>query len=899
MKYLFFISFILCLNSLYSQNNYSNWVFGDGAWINFPNKTTDPIFVEKTSINQYEGCTSFSDNNGELLFYSDGVNVWNRFHQIINNGTGLKGSWTSSQSAIIVPFPNEKYKFYIITTGSTENKSETIYYSVIDTSKGYINSEIVTKDVEFNNNYDGERVAVVKQPNKNNYWMILNDIKKPQYLVYEINENGITLKSTYNGGLSKIDNHGSIKISTNSNLIISPNSDKVEFEILRFNPFEGEIYDNYILTSKNLGTTMYGVEFSANSNFAYISSNTRINNTFYTLINQFDIIEWFKNKNIVINTLVNKSFNWRIKSNESLQLGPNNKIYVAVPEANYLNSIEKPDLKFPLCNFKENSVDLKTTKSKLGLPSSIINPIIDYNFKDTLLCDGINFKYKGDKSIGSYWLTPGHENIQSNTLNINNFNISKAGYYHFYNDYDELKIILKIGLIDNSSLESFIQIEDINSECKEDSVKLKVKDIVKEIFWSTGETSKEIYVKKSGYYSFKLVLNNGCSYEDSIYVEVHSHKNEILKSSTDILCEGDTILLNIDSNYDNILWNTGETRNEIKITKSGVYKVEYSNKLGCRFNDSILVVFNPRPKPKIKGPLNNIICGNEEFILESQFEHNTYKWIDENNNTISTKKIAYINKADKYRLIATNEFGCSDTSDVYTILNGKDPNEILINFGTENSLNFGTTYINELICKKFEITNLSNSRIEIQNISLRYKYYFSISPSQFPIILEPKETKEVSICFAGDSAGYYDDFVEINGFCNPKRFKVIAEIISKKYFGISKCNMPINFTFNNLDKMNNYYYSLPYPNPNLNGVITLDYVNMNKQNNEEFEISLYNSKGLKLDNFDKIVDYESNSKNESYEKGKFIFNKNIENGIYFILVRINDIYNYYPIMLTK
>ena len=77
MKKTVLLSLMLLLSSaLFAQQEASNWFFGDGAGITFNNDGT----ITPTTGNLFtdEGCTSISDNNGNLLFYTDGIFVYAR-----------------------------------------------------------------------------------------------------------------------------------------------------------------------------------------------------------------------------------------------------------------------------------------------------------------------------------------------------------------------------------------------------------------------------------------------------------------------------------------------------------------------------------------------------------------------------------------------------------------------------------------------------------------------------------------------------------------------------------------------------------------------------------------------------------------------------------------------------
>ncbi len=71
----------------YTQLQNVNWVFGDSIGLNF--ESGEPEFFE-TTIRTYEACASISNSAGNLLFYTNGQDVWNRDNEIMPNGDSLK-----------------------------------------------------------------------------------------------------------------------------------------------------------------------------------------------------------------------------------------------------------------------------------------------------------------------------------------------------------------------------------------------------------------------------------------------------------------------------------------------------------------------------------------------------------------------------------------------------------------------------------------------------------------------------------------------------------------------------------------------------------------------------------------------------------------------------------------
>lgn len=100
MKHLFTLLFLFISNSVYCQSETDNWFFGLYAGINF--STGTPISLTGSVMATTEGTAVISDAAGNLLFYSDGITVWNSMHLPMPNGTGLLGDVSATQSALII-----------------------------------------------------------------------------------------------------------------------------------------------------------------------------------------------------------------------------------------------------------------------------------------------------------------------------------------------------------------------------------------------------------------------------------------------------------------------------------------------------------------------------------------------------------------------------------------------------------------------------------------------------------------------------------------------------------------------------------------------------------------------------------------------------------------------------
>ena len=110
MKKTFLFVFILYLSNtnLFAQHRGDNWCFGDSVILNFAggNISVSASVIRNTNTNDLgvlEPSASISDSSGNLLFYTNGFTVWNRNHEVMLNGDSLKGSYTSTNGALIIP----------------------------------------------------------------------------------------------------------------------------------------------------------------------------------------------------------------------------------------------------------------------------------------------------------------------------------------------------------------------------------------------------------------------------------------------------------------------------------------------------------------------------------------------------------------------------------------------------------------------------------------------------------------------------------------------------------------------------------------------------------------------------------------------------------------------------
>ena len=109
-----------------------HWYFGNSTSnIQFDKNGREPYLEDNQAIPfGIGGSAVIADQlTGNLLFYTDGVQVFDRTHNLVPNGTSIisVAGGTFNQSVVTCPIPGQSDLFYIFSNTSTE-----ILYSLLD-----------------------------------------------------------------------------------------------------------------------------------------------------------------------------------------------------------------------------------------------------------------------------------------------------------------------------------------------------------------------------------------------------------------------------------------------------------------------------------------------------------------------------------------------------------------------------------------------------------------------------------------------------------------------------------------------------------------------------------------------------------------------------------------------
>lgn len=348
--------FILSTYFVNAQKEDYIWYFGNQAGIDFNGSI--PVTLTNSIMNAGEGCSSISDNAGNILFYTDGITVYDRSHSIMSNGTGLTGNSSSSQSAIIVKKPGSSNIYYIFSL-------DMVYaYSEVDMSlNGGFGAITSNKNIVLNSTAQSEKQTATFHSNGTDVWVVMFDTNT--FYAYLVTNTGVNPTPVMTSiGIAHQYDLGQMCFSKSGTKIALGNyetSNIPNISIYDFNKNNGIVTND--IHFANGASQCYGVSFSPDETKLYAAVNPSI----YTIY-QYDITS---NNAATIEAsefLIGGPGLFEIGT---MQLGPDGKIYCTQYNSNFLGIITYPDSAGLASGFTSSGINLLTGTCNLGLPNLI------------------------------------------------------------------------------------------------------------------------------------------------------------------------------------------------------------------------------------------------------------------------------------------------------------------------------------------------------------------------------------------------------------------------------------------------------------------------------------------------------------------------------------------------
>ena len=407
MKKIIILIFICSFVSvLHAQKHDYNWISGNSIGVpsseyflfslNFNNNLQYiPLHEgDSTKIWMSNGYhSSFSNKEGELKFFSNGVRLYNSIYSIMENGDTLNPGWIwnesnknkigyqSSRGITALPSPGmpEKYSF-LIHQGLDTSKSwytfffaNPLYYSKIDMEANGGLGKVIEKNAVIDTGRF-EPLSVVKHANGRDWWIIMPEMYFNRYHRLLLTPEGVKGPWIQEIGPNFPLDKGAFipsEFSIAGDKFIRGWSANSQFALFDFDRCTG-IFSNPNTFFFADTLIIHTIKFSPSGKYLYLNSQILgklyqldINSTFNPLIE----IASVKNDQICQGYPVNFGF---------LANGPDGKIYISGgAKHKCISVINSPDKAFPDCDIQFSTIELASANSTFPyFPNYRLGPLI-------------------------------------------------------------------------------------------------------------------------------------------------------------------------------------------------------------------------------------------------------------------------------------------------------------------------------------------------------------------------------------------------------------------------------------------------------------------------------------------------------------------------------------------
>ncbi|HEY0769175.1 MAG TPA: PKD domain-containing protein, partial [Sphingobacteriaceae bacterium] len=595
------------------------WHFGQNAGIDFNGLPDDPPVAIRGPLNTPEGTSVISDRNGQVIFSTDGQNIFIRDPADptqfvdITPPTGLGGQNSSTQSALIMPVPGDETLFYIFTTQAIESGSHELRYSLFDRKLNNGQGDLA----------ESNKLLFARSTERitgNDNWLIAHEYGNNSFRAYPISGQGIgnpvisALGSDHSSAIVE-QGQGYMELGARNILAVAlttPGTSNV-VELFDFVDSTGMVTNFRTANLNSTAGQVYGIEISPGGNKLYAT----LRNPGTSQIVEFSI-----------DSVGNPHFKQRVNQTGELgamQVGPDGQIYVAINGSSSLGTFqanEDTTAVTPLPNPLQPFALLGGTTSQLGLPNFtqiISNPTSTPGFTVAGVCSGDSTTFTGtgkDAAIDKFYWTfgDGQSNIDggpeiahlypalapgeaSRTYTVTLIIYNKCeplpnGYARFSQN-----ITIFAPPADPTSAFNICQDPLVLDANPPNAAGLTYQ-------WSTGETAETITVNRQAIYNVTITDANTCTTDAQFLVADNRPQVELGASVT--ICEGTAIApLDAQNPGATYAWqlndvangNTAQTQS-VTTTAAGVfeYKVQVTDPVStCFALDSITYTINESP----------------------------------------------------------------------------------------------------------------------------------------------------------------------------------------------------------------------------------------------------------------------------------------------------------------
>ncbi|SNT35704.1 gliding motility-associated C-terminal domain-containing protein [Ekhidna lutea] len=354
-RFLFFVLLFIGSSTLSAQNvTETRWYFGNSVENLVFDRNGRDVYLQTDQAIPFgaAGAATITDQfTGNLLFYTDGINVYDASYSIVPNGAGLSGVSSVNVPVVTCPVTDNPGQYYLFTNSGPGGVNE-IQYTIVDAtiqgngSAQFPYGDVIAgmSDVSIGLSDPSEGMLIIPAGDGELFWLISQNRNTFEIQVTQVDAGGVGATTNYNFTNATTPGFEASHFAFNadsSKLAMVPRRSNRNIWMMNFDPASGVLtFDQTLIGTgfnDDQGESIYDAEWSGDGSKLYFSRFGSSGTT--GQLYQIDFNDTTQTVNSILPTPIFRSY--------GLKRAPDNRIYHLYQETNAsafnLGRINQPD----------------------------------------------------------------------------------------------------------------------------------------------------------------------------------------------------------------------------------------------------------------------------------------------------------------------------------------------------------------------------------------------------------------------------------------------------------------------------------------------------------------------------------------------------------------------------
>lgn len=683
------IGIVLTASTAHAQREYNTWYFGHNVGIVFEPDGPRGVRGPPPFINSTSTLFVYSHpKTGEPLFYTDGAIVYNRFHQIMPNGIGIRGSQLAQQPVILLADSGDANRVYVVTAdapryiGMPDTTRHGITYSIVDLNADGGRGDVVVKNITMLSPATG-RLTAFRLCDGSGFWIAAHEWGSDRFFAWRLSARGIEPPVISSIGIT-IGGSRWFDAQQSGQMAFSPDGQKLAIiinydhllQIFRFDNTTGVLSDAITIGNG----PNWGLAFSPDARLLY---TTNADSLFGSPLAQYAIHEHHADSIQSSMVVLDRYDDPDSAFPRQLHNGPDGRIYLAMadpisPGQRSLDVITNPNARGLAAGLVKRAVSLPGHPSPrnffmanlTNVPSGGLELGTASAGRDTAICGGSTVQLRASGAIARAVWSPSNELSCADCLAPIAMPSRTTTYTATLSTAFGCSLVDSVTILVNDA--PTIAIAPVPPLCKGDTARLDASGGIA-YRWSGDSLScidcgsPSAYPTVTTIYTVQAFDANGCVGYDTITVRVVEASADAGPDAS--ICLGDSVMLR-GSSARSWRWTPAASlscdtcRSPIAFpATTTLYNLAVVSDDGCTGSDVVAVTVYPAPAVEASG--DTMMCAGGTAQLSARGGV-AYEWSPPSGLSCidCASPLALPATTTMYRVRVTDAGGCSNHDSV-------------------------------------------------------------------------------------------------------------------------------------------------------------------------------------------------------------------------------------------